>query len=145
MVNGPARRRGVFFGWYVCAAAVFIGFAAVGARNGFGAFVVPMGDEFGWTRLEISFVFALGILLNGVIQPFMGQVLDRTGGRKLVLLSTLGIGAGDHIAVLYHELCVLFGGVRDFGVFVPERAVAYQYVGVAFAVVPAAAGDGDRH
>ena len=90
--NGPARRRGVFFGWYVCAAAVFIGFAAVGARNGFGAFVLPMGKEFGWTRLEISFVFALGILLNGVIQPFMGQVLDRTGGRKLVLLSTLGLG-----------------------------------------------------
>lgn len=89
--NGPAR-RGVFFGWYVCAAAVFIGFAAVGARNGFGAFVVPMSDEFGWSRLQISFAFALGILLNGVIQPFMGQVLDRTGGRKLVLFSTLGLG-----------------------------------------------------
>ena len=87
-----AGRRPVFFGWYVCAAAVFIGFAAVGARNGFGAFVTPMSEEFGWSRLTISTAFAVGILLNGVIQPFMGQIFDRTGGRKLVLLSALGLG-----------------------------------------------------
>ena len=85
-------RRPMFFGWYVVAAAVFIGFAAVGARNGFGAFVTPMSDEFGWNRLTISFAAALGILLNGVIQPFMGQVFDRTGGRILILLSVFMLG-----------------------------------------------------
>ncbi len=85
-------RRPMFFGWYVVAAAVFIGFAAVGARNGFGAFVTPMSDEFEWNRLTISFAAALGILLNGVIQPFMGQVFDRTGGRILILLSVFMLG-----------------------------------------------------
>ena len=89
--NTPSRRP-MFFGWYVVAAAVFIGFAAVGARNGFGAFVTPMSEEFEWNRLTISFAAALGILLNGVIQPFMGQVFDRTGGRKLILLSVLMLG-----------------------------------------------------
>lgn len=89
--NSPARRP-LFFGWYVVAASVFIGFAAVGARNGFGAFVTPMSDEFEWNRLTISFAAALGILLNGVIQPFMGQVFDRTGGRNLILLSVLMLG-----------------------------------------------------
>ena len=82
----------MFFGWYVVAAAVFIGFAAVGARNGFGAFVTPMSEEFEWNRLTISFAAALGILLNGVIQPFMGQVFDRTGGRILILLSVFMLG-----------------------------------------------------
>ncbi len=90
-VNAPTRRP-VFFGWYVVAASVFIGFTAVGARNGFGAFVNPMSDEFGWSRTTISWAFAVGILLNGVIQPFMGQVFDRTGGRKLVLVSVLVLG-----------------------------------------------------
>ncbi len=85
-------RRPIFFGWYVVAASVFIGFAAVGARNGFGAFVTPMSEEFGWSRLTISFAAALGILLNGIIQPFMGQVFDRTGGRRLILLSVLALG-----------------------------------------------------
>ena len=89
--NSPTRRP-VYFGWYVVAASVFVGFTAVGARNGFGAFVTPMSDEFGWSRFTISFAAGLGILLNGFIQPFMGQLFDRTGGRKLILLSVLGLG-----------------------------------------------------
>ena len=89
--NEPARRP-LFFGWYVVGASVFIGFAAVGARNGFGAFVTPMSDEFEWNRLTISFAAALGILLNGFIQPFMGQIFDRTGGRNLILLSVFALG-----------------------------------------------------
>ena len=89
--NKPARKP-VFFGWYVVAASVFIGFTAMGARNGFGAFVTPMSEEFEWNRLTISFAAGLGILLNGFIQPFMGQLFDRTGGRKLILLSVLALG-----------------------------------------------------
>ena len=89
--NSPARRP-IFFGWYVVAAAVFIGFAAVGARNGFGAFITPMTEEFEWNRLTISFAAGLGILLNGFIQPFMGQIFDRTGGRMLILLSVFALG-----------------------------------------------------
>ncbi len=106
-------RRPVFFGWYVVAASVFIGFAAVGARNGFGAFVNPMSDEFGWSRTTISWAFAVGILLNGVIQPFMGQVFDRTGGRKLVLLSVLVLGVLT-IAVAFTQHILFF--IFVFGV-----------------------------
>ena len=106
--NNPARRP-VFFGWYVVAASVFIGFAAVGARNGFGAFVNPMSDEFGWNRVTISTAFALGILLNGIIQPFMGQVFDRTGGRKLVLISVLVLGVVTMVTALtMHVLFFIF-------------------------------------
>ena len=104
----PARKP-IFFGWYVVAASVFIGFAAVGARNGFGAFVNPMSEEFGWNRVTISTAFALGILLNGVVQPFMGQVFDRTGGRKLVLLSVLMLGVVTMVTALtMHVLFFIF-------------------------------------
>ena len=92
MTPSSPTRRPVFFGWYVVAASVFVGFAAVGARNGFGAFVTPMTEEFEWNRLTISFAAGLGILLNGIIQPFMGQVFDRTGGRKLIMVSVLALG-----------------------------------------------------
>lgn len=106
--NTPTRKP-IFFGWYVVAASVFIGFAAVGARNGFGAFVNPMSDEFGWNRVTISTAFALGILLNGIIQPFMGQVFDRTGGRKLVLISVLVLGLLTMaVALTQHILFFIF-------------------------------------
>ena len=72
--NMPAKRP-IFFGWYVVFAAVFIGFAAAGARNGFGVFIEPMTEEFGWNRLIISTAFSVGVLLNGVIQPFIGAAI----------------------------------------------------------------------
>ena len=92
MSSSTPARRPIFFGWYVVAASVFVGFAAVGARNGFGAFVTPMSEEFEWSRLTISFAAGLGILLNGFLQPFMGQLFDRTGGRNLIFLSVLALG-----------------------------------------------------
>ena len=104
-----APRRPVFFGWYVCAAAVFIGFVAIGARNGFGVFVEPMSDAFGWNRLTISIAAALGILLNGISQPFMGQIFDRTGGRKLILISLVALaGCTLALAATMHILFLIF-------------------------------------
>ena len=107
-VNTPPRRP-MFYGWYVVFASVFVGFAAVGARNGFGVFIEPMTEEFGWSRLTISTAAGLGILLNGVIQPFMGQVFDRTGGRKLVLLSIVMLGLVTMaVALTMHILFLIF-------------------------------------
>ena len=96
MTINNSSKRTTYYGWYVCAAAMFIGFCATGARQSFGVFVVPMSDEFGWSRLEVSSAAALGVLVNGVSQPFMGRIFDWTGGRKLVLGS---------VALLGHQQC----------------------------------------
>lgn len=109
--NKPARQP-VFFGWYVCAAAIFIGFVAIGARNGLGVFIVPMETEFGWNRFTISLAGAAGILVNGVTQPFMGRIFDKTGGRTLILASILVIGVTTILlALTFHIafLIVMFG------------------------------------
>ena len=51
---------------------MFIAFVSVGARSAFGVFVVPMEQDFGWSRGAISFAAALGFLVNGLTQPFLG-------------------------------------------------------------------------
>ena len=102
-------KKPIYYGWYVCAAAVFIGFVAIGARNSFGVFVVPMSDEFGWNRFTISAAAALGVLVNGLSQPFMGRVFDRTGGRKLILISLVVLGvATAMLALTFHILFLAF-------------------------------------
>ena len=111
--NQPTRQP-VFFGWYVCAAAIFIGFVAIGARNGLGVFIVPMETEFGWNRFTVSLAGAVGILVNGVTQPFMGRIFDKTGGRTLVLASILVVGVTTILlAFTFHIafLIVMFGVV----------------------------------
>ena len=109
MQTSENTKKPIYFGWYVCAAVVFIGFLSVGARNSFGVFVVPMSEEFGWNRFTISIAAALGVLVNGVCQPFMGQVFDRTGGRKLIMISLVVLGiATAMLALTFHILFLAF-------------------------------------
>ena len=87
-----ARRSGIFYGWFIVAASFFVIMMTMGARNGIGVFVLPMSEEFSWSRSSISFAAALGILLNGVSQPILGHLYDRVGGRKLILIGATVIG-----------------------------------------------------
>jgi sugar phosphate permease len=102
-------KKPIYYGWYVLAATMFIGFVGTGARNSFGVFVVPMSEEFEWNRFTISLAAALGVLVNGVSQPFMGQIFDRTGGRKLIMISMVVVGAGTAmLALTFHILFLAF-------------------------------------
>ena len=87
-----AARNGIFYGWFIVAAGAFALFMSMGARNGFGVFVVPMTDDLDWSRTEISAAIAVGILVNGLSQPFLGRLYDRFGGRSVISLSLLVLG-----------------------------------------------------
>ncbi|NQW24092.1 MAG: MFS transporter [SAR202 cluster bacterium] len=109
MASTENTKKPIFYGWYVCAATMFIGFVVIGARNSFGVFVVPMSEEFEWNRFTVSIAAALGVLVNGVSQPFMGQVFDRTGGRKMILISLVVLGSGVVLLSLtFHILFLVF-------------------------------------
>ncbi len=44
MQSTENTKKPIYFGWYVVAAALFIGFVANGARSSFGVFVIPMSE-----------------------------------------------------------------------------------------------------
>ena len=85
-------RKGIFYGWFVLAAGFFVLFMATGARNGFGVFIVPLTEEFGWSRGALSFAIAVGWGVNGLSQPFIGRLYDRFGGRAVISISLLILG-----------------------------------------------------
>ena len=116
-VNNPAR-PGIFYGWFVVATCMFIAFLTMGARNSFGAFVVPMEAEFEWNRTIVSWAAALGALLNGVTQPFMGYLFDRIGVRIVVITGIVVVGVSTLLmaatgSVWY--LIAMFGVVAAVG------------------------------
>ena len=92
--GGPAAgfKQPLFFGWYVLAAIFFIDLVVTGTRNSFSIFVLPMIDEFGWTRFTISLVAALGAIVGGVTQPFIGYIFDRVAGRTVILAGLVIVG-----------------------------------------------------
>ncbi|MEK7806136.1 MAG: MFS transporter [Chloroflexota bacterium] len=109
LMSYTPKRQGIYYGWYVVIAALFIGFTTVGARNAFGIFVIPMSEEFGWSRSTVSIAAALGVLVNGVSAPFMGGIFDRTGGRRLILITVLVIGGATILLSLtFHILFLVF-------------------------------------
>ena len=86
------RQSGVYYGWFVLSACFFATFLSVGGRTGFGVFIIDMTDEFGWSRGTISLAIAIGWLVNGASQPFLGRIYDRFGGRKTISISLLVLG-----------------------------------------------------
>ena len=51
-----------------------------------------MSEEFGWNRFTISVAAAIGAIVGGVAQPFIGHVFDSLGARKVILTSLLTVG-----------------------------------------------------
>ena len=83
---------GLFYGWFVLAACFFVLFFSMGTRVGFGAFVIPMETDLGISRTAISLALALGWLVMGVSQPYLGRLNDLIGGRKVIVGSIVVLG-----------------------------------------------------
>ena len=90
----------------------------MGSRQGFGAFVPAMREEFGWSFSAISVAATVGMLLNGLFQPFVGRLLDRFGARVVILSGLLILGTSTLLLFLTPNivfLVLVFGVVTSMG------------------------------
>ncbi|MSQ09285.1 MAG: MFS transporter [Dehalococcoidia bacterium] len=101
-------RRGIFYGWFIVGTTFFMAFLAVGTRNGFGLFFKPWQEEFGWSVSQISLVAAIGTVVNGVTQPFLGKLYDRFGAKPIILVSLTALGAGTIVLSFVNQLWQLY-------------------------------------
>lgn len=87
------RNHSTYYGWYVVAASAFALFLGGGAFQAFGLFVETWEQDFGVGVATISVAASLGVLINGLSQPFLGRLVDRSGGRAVMLpaLCVLGV------------------------------------------------------
>ena len=109
MTGNSTEKPQLFYGWYIVATAMFIAFVTTGARNSFGIFVIPMSEEFDWNRTTISIAAAIGWLVNGVTQPFIGNLFDRFNGRKIILTSLIVVGLSTiALSLTFHFLFLVF-------------------------------------
>ena len=97
-------RPGVYYGWLIVATTFWMAMLTGGGRSGFGVFVIPMSEELGWNRGTISLAAALGALISGFSQPFVGRLYDRMGGRRLILVCLLLSGLGTALLALTTNL-----------------------------------------
>jgi MFS family permease len=109
---------GIFHGWYIVATGSFLSLLAMGSVGGFGVFVIPMSEEFGWNRGTISTAAAVASLAGGLSQPVIGRIFDRVGGRKLVLVGLMTIGGALALLMFTNHIVFLVTvfGIMSLGV-----------------------------
>ena len=90
--QGATERQPIFYGWYVVGALFFATFLMMGTRNAFGVFVATWEQDWGVSVGRISVAASVGWLMNGLMQPFLGRIIDRVGGRPVVLTSMMVLG-----------------------------------------------------
>ena len=116
--KAPSSKQngGRFYGWYVVGALFFATFLAMGTRQGFGVFVETWEEEWDVSVGAISAAASVGWLLNGLSQPFFGRLIDRIGGRPVVLASMTVMGAS-FVAMAFVSnvwmLAVIYGVVMS--------------------------------
>lgn len=99
----------LYFGWYVCAATVFVAFVTTGARSSFGIFIIPLEEEFGWSRFMLSSAVGTGFLVNGLTQPFVGRLFDQFSGRTVIMVGLIIAGlATASLSLTFNYLFLFF-------------------------------------
>ncbi len=88
-----ANNQTLFYGYWIVAAAFITQFVAVGMQNYIiGPFLIPMTEEFGWTRAEFTAARSIGQLILAFTGFAIGTYIDRFGGRPFIAAGTLLLG-----------------------------------------------------
>lgn len=81
------RRPKIYQGWWVVSAPFLASALSVGAgQYGFGLFIEPLEDTFGWNRSQISASLSF-TAVGSLIAPFLGRVMDRHGAKHIMAAS----------------------------------------------------------
>ena len=119
--------RKLHYAWIV-AAVTFVTLLVGGATRASPALlIVPLENEFQWSRATISFAIGVNILLYGLIGPFAAAMMETFGVRRMMLSALAAIGAGIALTPLMQhswQLVVLWGVIVGAGAGVIANVLA---------------------
>ncbi|MCT8139174.1 MFS transporter [Anaerobacillus sp. CMMVII] len=72
------------YGWVVVWLTFIAVLVAAGVRSITGVIMVPLEQEFEWSRSAVSFAFAINLILYGFSGPFIAVGMNRLGIRKMM-------------------------------------------------------------
>ena len=129
MMPSDSPSRPLFYGWWIVTAG-FLNQALAAAllQRSYGAYLVLLHQEFGWSKVELSAAYSMQQVENGILGPIQGWLVDRFGPRisMRVGMVIFGLGfiafsrietlTGFYIAFLMMALGSSLGGFFPFSV-----------------------------
>lgn len=104
----------VHYAWIIAAVTFLVVVITAGVRAAPGVLIVPLEQEFHWSRATISFAVGVNLLLYGAIGPFAAALMDRFGVRRVMTLSVVLTAAAVAASPMMHaawQLILLWGVV----------------------------------
>ncbi|PYE17073.1 sugar phosphate permease [Paraburkholderia silvatlantica] len=118
-MNWAARRIGgrFHYGWLVVAVVFLVLLAAAGTRATPSVMMVPLEQQFGWSRATISLAISVNIALYGLMGPFAAAAMQRFGVRPTLLaaLGTMAAGVALSALMTHPWQMILIWGVMVGG------------------------------
>lgn len=134
----------------VLAACFILNMFGRGLADTYTVFLLPLEREFGWTRSQLTGVYSIYLLVNGLSAPLVGLLFDRLGPRWVYGAGMACLGTAFFLAQRLDSLWqfYLFVGVLiGFGVslngMVPGSALLSRWyrarlstaIGIAFSAI----------
>jgi MFS family permease len=151
-VSHRTQAEPLFYGWIVLGAAFLIIMVGIGTMFSSGVFLIPLQEEFGWSRSEISLASFLNWIAFGLFSFLCGTLSDRVGTRRVVGFGGVTLGVGLVLAGFTHQTWQLYltfgllGGIGVGALYVPLSATATRWFttnrGLALAIVSGGNGTG---
>ena len=107
--------RRIHYSWVIAAVGLVTLITSAGFRSTTGILIVPLQNEFGWSRATISFAVAINLVIYGLGGPFAAAFVERYGMRRVITVAVLGISLGAGLSTRMNapwQLDVLWGVVN---------------------------------
>ena len=108
-IRTAARPQSLFYGWKIVFSA-FVGQVFHGgfAMQGFGAFITPLEQTFGWSKGAISGARAVMQIEASLTGPIEGWLIDRFGPRIMMTIGMVILGLGMVMVSLVQSLWMFY-------------------------------------
>ncbi len=126
-----AKRPWIFYGWIVVICVMIVMALSSGTRMSFGVAMVPLSQQFGWTRTTLSTVALLSSIVTGLLAMIMGVLVDRFGPRRLLGLGVAVLGLGTWLltmATTVWQFGLAYGLLIGVGLAATQQVVAATLV-----------------
>src|SRR5213593_3133919 len=92
--------RPLHYAWLIVIVTFVTLITTAGFRATPGVLIVPLQDEFGWSRGTISLAISIGLLLFGLTAPFSAALMERFGMRRVMLIALVTIATGASLTTI---------------------------------------------
>ena len=127
MPANQGSRPKLHYAWIIAAVTFLVLLATAGIRATPGILIVPLEQEFGWSRATISAAISVNIALFGLVGPFAASWMTRFSLRRIVLaavgLLAVAVAASSFIRRPW-QLIVCWGVLVGLGTGVTSLVLA---------------------